>query len=190
MKYGIFSDIHGDINLLERLFNKFDEEEIKGVCLGDIVHNGETYNEKRCVDLVKENGCYAIKGNHDNEVVKLYTQSCKSRLSTEDIRYLKILPRLIQIGDIMLVHNSSDIDNDFNVKKEFNALRLSDCKVGFFGHGHKRSAYRNGNVIDLVNAKLSLNHGLYLINPGALWKEGLYGVYDLDNNLFDFKQLS
>ena len=187
MKYGIFSDIHGHINLLEKLTDKFKEEKVdKGICLGDIVHNANSFDENRCITLMRENKYYSLRGNHDIEATETYDES---KFFEENIDYLRKLPRMIQLGDILFFHNS--LGDEFNIEREFEALKRNEAKIGFFGHNHKRVIYRKREFIEeLDNDRFYFGSGLYLINPGALWKEGRYGIYHVTKHFFEFKQLS
>ena len=68
MKYGIFSDIHGNLEALLQVaesMNRYGVE--RRVCLGDIVGYGPFPNE--CVEWVAEKSDIVILGNHDSVAV-------------------------------------------------------------------------------------------------------------------------
>jgi len=65
MKYAIISDIHGNLEALEAVLNKCNEEGVERyICLGDIV--GYNTNPSECLEIIRSLelvGC--VKGNHD-----------------------------------------------------------------------------------------------------------------------------
>ncbi|MCY1063485.1 metallophosphoesterase family protein [Nannocystis sp. RBIL2] len=67
MRYGIFSDVHANLDALEAVLRAFEREKIDAlVCLGDTVGYGSQPND--CCDIVKRVTRYTILGNHDAAV--------------------------------------------------------------------------------------------------------------------------
>ena len=52
MRYGIFSDVQGNYEALERFFAETKDDIDQYFCLGDIVQNGTSYDDHRCIDAV------------------------------------------------------------------------------------------------------------------------------------------
>jgi predicted phosphodiesterase len=145
-KISVFSNVHGEYGQLEKAL-----ELSKGLgaskfyFLGDLVHNGKTYEENRCIDLIKkkaaENESYVIRGNHDN-----HENLDEEKIMPKNIIYLRNRPTQIYFEDgILLVHNLSEglerIMNAGLVDKEFNRLAEENkergrVKIVFFGHPH------------------------------------------------------
>ena len=70
MRYGIFSDIHGNLEALQTVFKAYESESIdEYVCLGDIVGYGANPNE--CVELVRQKAGVVLAGNHDYAALDL-----------------------------------------------------------------------------------------------------------------------
>lgn len=68
MKYGIFSDIHANLDAFERVLAFLEKEGVEEyVCCGDIV--GYNANPDECVSLVVDMGMQAIMGNHDKALI-------------------------------------------------------------------------------------------------------------------------
>jgi predicted phosphodiesterase len=68
VKYGIFSDIHGNLEALRQVMDSMKRYGVeRRVCLGDIVGYGPFPNE--CVEMVAEQSDVVILGNHDNVAV-------------------------------------------------------------------------------------------------------------------------
>ena len=67
MRFGIFSDVHANIEALSAVMRGFEDEDIdEYYCLGDVVGYGASPNE--CSDLVRETAKVTILGNHDAAV--------------------------------------------------------------------------------------------------------------------------
>ena len=66
MKFGIFGDIHSNLEALEAVLEDMQTQKVThAVCLGDIV--GYNANPSECLEIVRALGCPVIKGNHDEE---------------------------------------------------------------------------------------------------------------------------
>jgi len=64
MRYGIFSDIHGNWEALQEALRFYEKEGITDyICLGDIVGYGA--NPKECLDQVRALNAICVAGNHD-----------------------------------------------------------------------------------------------------------------------------
>ena len=64
MRYGIFSDIHGNLEALEAVLGAFKNEALdRIICIGDIVGYGP--DPSLCIQKIKELGCKTVAGNHD-----------------------------------------------------------------------------------------------------------------------------
>ncbi|RMF88000.1 MAG: metallophosphatase family protein, partial [Nitrospinota bacterium] len=64
MRYGIFSDIHGNLEALQAVLEAYAAERIEAyICLGDVVGYGANPNE--CCDIVRSLTDKVILGNHD-----------------------------------------------------------------------------------------------------------------------------
>ncbi|MFZ1976543.1 MAG: metallophosphoesterase family protein, partial [Bacteroidota bacterium] len=68
MKYAIISDIHSNLEAIQKAFEIIDKEKVDEIiCLGDIVGYGADPNE--CVDIVRSRCSTIILGNHDRAVL-------------------------------------------------------------------------------------------------------------------------
>jgi predicted phosphodiesterase len=78
MLLGIISDIHEDIQNLEKAFEKLDELNVSEIiCLGDIVGFNTRYfellkprNANACINLVKNRCKLVMAGNHDQYAIR------------------------------------------------------------------------------------------------------------------------
>jgi predicted phosphodiesterase len=71
MKIGIVSDIHGNLEALQSVWQLFDAERVETVwCLGDIVGYGA--NPKECLAEIRDRCSVILKGNHDEAAATLW----------------------------------------------------------------------------------------------------------------------
>ena len=65
MKYGIYSDIHSNLEALEKVLETMETMGVeRRICLGDAVGYGANPNE--CVNLIKNVSAVTLLGNHDS----------------------------------------------------------------------------------------------------------------------------
>jgi diadenosine tetraphosphatase ApaH/serine/threonine PP2A family protein phosphatase len=151
MIYGVFSDIHGNLEALQAVLSKMDEFGVqRRICLGDMVGYGPNPNE--CITLVRERADLAILGNHDSvalgweasESFNFYARRAiewtREVLSPESQDYLKSLRYLEAENDLCFVHASPHSPADWyyitdleDAADTFNFFRERIC---FIGHTH------------------------------------------------------
>lgn len=151
MKYGIFSDIHGNLEALQAVMSKMDELGVqRRICLGDVVGYGPNPNE--CVELVRSRADISILGNHDSvalgweasESFNFYARRAiewtRDVLSPASQDFLKKLRYLETEDDLCFVHASPHSPADWyyitdleDAADSFNFFREKIC---FIGHTH------------------------------------------------------
>lgn len=187
MKYGIFSDIHGNFNALQFMFQHYDKLGVsKYICLGDIIHDGRETKDGRCIDLIEDMECKVVRGNHEDRFLEeRYIVPAFIR----DIRYLECLPKIINLGEYIFVHNFARANFLFNELDE----KDKDLSIGeiadevqelskqyphvnaiFLGYNHNIKAFRydreNTKISELeVNNIVELDkEGVYIFSPGTV----------------------
>lgn len=191
MKYAIFSDVQGNYGALKRFFAETENNVDVFLCLGDIVQAGKSYDDNRCIDLIRDNKCIAVRGNHEDRVIANYTKSQK-KISPDNIDYLASLSWSAIIGGYFLVHAPSGqrVISVEQATEEFKKLP-QDIEICFFGHSHKASLFSKNKNGQVKNEGLSFYSHLlkdncrYLINPGGI---GLY--FDLPQTYMFFDEQS
>ena len=64
MKYGIFGDVHGNLEALGAVLADMEDQQVSHpLCIGDLV--GYNANPSECVEVVRALGCPVVRGNHD-----------------------------------------------------------------------------------------------------------------------------
>jgi len=115
MKYAILSDIHSNLAAFEAVLA--DLKARGGVdelwCLGDVIGYGPDPHE--CIQLLRSQRHLCVAGNHDWAAIGNIDTSyfnleaaaaCRwtaSKLTQDDILYLRSLPLILQRGDFTLV---------------------------------------------------------------------------------------
>lgn len=171
MRVLVVADIHGNRAALEAIREPFDA----CVCVGDLVDYGPEPGP--CVEWVRENALYCVRGNHDHGVAQnvevsgvagfRYLTSVTrpltvAALSANQRRFLADLPtsRMFVIGGkkYLLVHATprDPMDEYATADKAFWAPRLAGLHVDYVLTGHTHQPYT-----------LQVN-GTLVINPGSV----------------------
>jgi diadenosine tetraphosphatase ApaH/serine/threonine PP2A family protein phosphatase len=147
MRYAILSDVHGNIESLQRAVALADDAD-ELLCLGDIVGYGPNPNE--CVQLLRERVKHAVLGNHDlaaleNFGVEYFNDAARAAIAwtqhvlTEENRaWLNALSYEIRYPDFLMVHGAPVDYFEYILDKRTaaKAFALTDAPVIFIGHTH------------------------------------------------------
>jgi len=171
MRILVVADIHGNRAALEAIQEPFDV----CVCVGDLVDYGP--EPGACVDWVRQNAAFCVRGNHDHGVAQgvqvqgaagfRYLTAATRPLSIAALdsaqrRYLADLPtsRMFTLGGkrFLIVHATprDPMDEYAPADVAFWAPRLANLHVDYVLAGHTHQPY-----------KLQVN-GTTVINPGSV----------------------
>jgi len=164
MRYGILSDIHGNLEALTACLSYLRDKADFYLCLGDIVGYGPNPNE--CIEELKKiDRLIVIAGNHDlavigNRDIALFNPDLlpsiewTNQILTEDNKkYIAGLKWKIEREKITAVHASPrDPINEylfdtFAMKENLDFFSTEIC---FVGHTHIPSYYRLDKAVHLV----------------------------------------
>lgn len=151
MRYGIFSDVHSNLEALEAVLAFFRKERIQSfICLGDLVGYGPNPNE--CVQkILNLKKIQITAGNHDyasvglkeltwfNDLASRSIIWTKRHLKEENRNFLMRLPRLIDVSDFTLCHGSPRDPSDeylLTPRQYLDNLEFFRNPVCFIGHTH------------------------------------------------------
>lgn len=186
MKYGIFADVHGNLEALNAVLDCFKEKKVDGyVFAGDIVGYGPNPNE--CVQIIKHlHPLWICVGNHDRASCGLkditwfneYAQKAliwtRQNLSQDNQIYLSELPKIVYQSDFSVVHGSprDPLDEYLLTRDQYDenkaGLKNPFTYVGhthvpfIFGENFTHLFIRDNDVVTF-NKK-----GKFIINPGAV----------------------
>lgn len=156
MKYGIFGDIHGNLEALEAVLSDMEEMGVTHpLCLGDLVGYGA--NPAECVEVVRALACPVIRGNHDDllpsgkspasfsEPARLSLDYARGQLNPSQLNFLRRLPLIWVEDPITLVHATLDgpeswgyISTRLEAQTCFLYQKTPLC---FVGHTHRPCAF-------------------------------------------------
>ncbi|MFH1459222.1 MAG: metallophosphoesterase family protein [Candidatus Omnitrophota bacterium] len=214
MRYGIFSDVHANLEALETILSAFKKEQIdKYICLGDIVGYGA--DPDKCITLIKKLDSINIAGNHDWAVAGIMDYAdfspdaayavawTQNKITKTDHLFLKKLELKYEDNNLSCVHSAlvnSDkfpyIYNYADALTSFYKIRKNIC---FIGHTHiPRIFCFNAEtilILDKMHFKINLDH-LYLCNVGSVGQprdynpQAAYCIYDTKKKLVEIKRIS
>jgi len=215
MRYGIFADIHANLEALDKVIAAYKNEAIdKYLCLGDIV--GYATNPNECCQKVKEIASITVAGNHDWASVDLFSLNyfnryakeailwTKEHLSKDNGYFLSTLKLVYQNEDLTLVHGTLNNPADFNYLIDIEAaqetFKLMQTKVCFVGHSHVPGIFvkdKNGYLGYLEDNLITLkDQNYYIINVGSVGQPrdgsplATYCIYDTEKKEVSIKRVS
>ena len=186
MRYGIFGDIHGNLEAFEAVLEDLRRQGIDRLfSLGDIVGYGPDPNS--CVDVIRKLSIPSVSGNHDwasvgrsdldyfNPRAKEAILWTKKVLTEENKAYLKRLPLIIEGNNFQLVHGSLKKPADWfyilNFQEAENVFALMEKPLLFAGHSHVPIVFckTEGKISCISDSRLNLKEeAKYIINAGSV----------------------
>ncbi|HUY41256.1 MAG TPA: metallophosphoesterase family protein [Candidatus Dormibacteraeota bacterium] len=160
MRYAFFSDIHSNLESLERALAHLAPDDVL-VSLGDVVGYGPNPNE--CVAILRARARHAVMGNHDlaaieNFGIEYFNEAAKEAmiwtqgvLDEPSRAWLNGLGYELRFPEFLLVHGAPVRYFDYILEKRnaVAAFAATDAPLIFVGHTHVAqhwSAERNGSV--------------------------------------------
>ncbi len=214
MRYGIFSDIHGNSDALQAVLAALEQEAVdRIICAGDIVGYGGAPHE--CLELCRHRRIPSIAGNHDrgacglspeekfNVMARAALHWTQEYLSSADIHFLTRLPLLYQDARIVVVHGTLDRPDDFHylqgteeARKMFPQFQQNIC---FVGHTHVPGVFlfRSGKAENLESFSVRMDKDSRLIvNVGSVGQprdrdpRAAYCIYDVEKQHVEIKRIA
>ena len=212
MRYGIISDIHGNLEALNESVKALSKERIdRYSCLGDVVGYGA--NPEECAQIVRQLVQVSIVGNHDAAVSGRMDYSyyydaarhaldwCRKQVSPETLEWLKGLPYSQREGELEFCHGSpiqpEEFEYIFTKEKAKELLRFRDqlSWVTFIGHSHLTRSFAIGTD-EAYNVKgpefVVRKDFKYIITVGSVGQPRDYdprsccAVFDTDTGQFRY----
>ncbi|MFZ0032492.1 MAG: metallophosphoesterase family protein [Candidatus Cybelea sp.] len=147
MRYAIVSDVHGNLESLERAFSKVAQDDAL-ISLGDVVGYGPNPNE--CVAALRDRSRHAVMGNHDlaaveNFGVENFNSAARAAIGwTQGVldepsrSWLNALPYELRLPEFLLVHGAPVNYFEYILDKgtAARAFERTDARIVFVGHTH------------------------------------------------------
>lgn len=212
MRYGILSDVHGNLEALTVVLERLRHLEVDTLAfLGDAVGYGANPDEV-CTRL-RQVADIAIVGNHDAAVVgrmdygdyyeaaRRALDWCAARLGPENRRWLEGLPYVDRRGDVLFCHGAPFAPEVFDyVFAADQILEQADHMealptVTFIGHSHLTISFRiEGDLVTpMIAPHIEIDPAAkYIITVGSVGQprdrdpRACCGVFDTDRHLFTY----
>ncbi|MGD8701280.1 MAG: metallophosphoesterase family protein [Desulfosarcina sp.] len=189
LKTAIISDIHGNMQALERVWIDIEQNDVDTVvCLGDMVGYGP--EPEAVVNFIIQQGIRAIAGNHELAVIdagRLSEMSPDARasilitrqlISAATRKYIDRLPRWLTQDDLYFVHGlppdaTSEYLTYVGANEVVTRMNSVDQQLIFVGHTHRPviCSYDGKRLNTAVPAagrtKLCKNR-TYIVNVGSV----------------------
>ncbi len=214
MKYGIFSDVHSNLEALDAVIKAYESEAIdKYLCIGDSV--GYASNPNECAAKIKALAMVSVAGNHDwasvnkfslDNLVSLARQAVcwtMNHLSQESRDFLEHLTLVYKNEHLTLVHGSLDCPQEFNYtytgEDAWRTFRILKTKVCFIGHSHIPGIFIR-DITDNIcySEETAVNiteYNNYIINVGSVGQprdgnpRASFCIYDTDKGILEIKRV-
>jgi diadenosine tetraphosphatase ApaH/serine/threonine PP2A family protein phosphatase len=196
MRLAIISDIHSNLEALKKALELIDKHSIDEiVCLGDVIGYGANPNE--CMELVQRRCNIIVKGNHEEAVINIntaddFTDNARSaivwtrkNLSSEHLEFIKSLPLVYSIENILFVHASpckpAEWRYIFDDEEAAQSFRCFSEPLCFVGHTHMPMLFSPDGWADRVTKSER-----FIINVGSIGQprdrniQLSFGVLDTD----------
>lgn len=214
MRYGIFSDVHSNLEAFESVIGALRREKIDTyICAGDIIGYGA--DPSHCIELTREFTSNVICGNHDWASVGLFDNSyfnphakeavcwTAENLNEAEKDYLTDLRVIHEERDFIVAHGSLDEPERFHYVLDLHsALRnflILEKRICFIGHSHSPVIFsKSGDDVRYIKSfKVRLDkEASYIVNVGSVGQprdndpRACYSVYDADHNTIEIKRVS
>lgn len=214
MRYGIFGDIHSNLEAFERVINAYQKERIdKYIFVGDVVGYGADPN--RCIEELKKLNAESVCGNHDWAVVELFDidyfndeakraiEWTKKRLNKEEKEFLESLKLVNKKQSFSVVHASLErpefFDYLISIESARECFKRMDENLCFVGHTHSPMVFfMDSNEIRYAfDRRIEIEPGVkYIINVGSVGQprdnnpEACFCIYDSSEKVIEVKRVS
>ncbi len=212
MRYGIFGDIHSNLEALEAVLEDMESQRVERfVCIGDIV--GFNANPRECSEIVRALGCPIVKGNHDEEAsdagpvdhfnnkALLALRYTRSALSEEQRTFLRSLPLVREVRDFTIVHATLDQPHlwgyVFGAAEAATSIPHQKTQLCFFGHTHVPHVFiYDSKVHEFFYKKIDIQpEKKYFVNVGSVgqprdgdWRAA-YTIYDSEAQTIELRRV-
>ncbi|NOX96893.1 MAG: metallophosphoesterase family protein [Nitrospirae bacterium] len=212
MRYGLFSDVHGNLEALQAVLGVLKREDVDNyICLGDIIGYGASPRE--CIKLIKDLNPIVIAGNHDYAAVHLTDISyfntyakevilwTQNQLQDEDREYLTGLKLVHNLPDFTLVHATlrrpekwNYIFSTYDAQQNFQMLTTS---LLFIGHSHVPIIFEENTPCRYYfKETVKFEEGRkYIINIGSVGQprdgdpRASFALYDTESRIIQIKRV-
>ncbi len=213
MRYGIFGDVHSNLEAFEEVIKAYKKERIdRYLCVGDIVGYGA--DPVGCIENLKILKADSVCGNHDwasvglfdieyfNPTAKRAIEWTKKFIDDTGKVFLRSLDLILKEGNIILAHGTLHRPEEFLYLLDLTdaqySFDLMDRQILFIGHTHTPVIFfKKNNTIDYTFKDcLDIEEETrYIINVGSVGQprdgdpRAAYCVYDTEGKRVWIKRI-
>jgi len=213
MRYGIFGDIHSNLEAFDRIIAEYKKEHIdKYICVGDIVGYGASPHE--CLRRFMDLNAISVCGNHDwasiglfpveyfNNIAKEAVEWTQEILNKEERGFLKSLKLIIKGQGFVVAHGSlcrpELFDYISDIKSAVKSFQIMEEDICFIGHSHIPAVFfmHEGKVKRATEDSIKVEPGLkYIINVGSVGQprdgnpQAGFCIYDSNKKTVEIKRV-
>lgn len=214
MRYGVFSDVHSNLEALEAVLREIEKERVdRLLCAGDLVGYGA--DPAACLARIRASGACAVCGNHDcavagrlgldwfNENARAALEWTARELPAPERDYLGALPYTWKDGSVTVVHSALDNPKSWRYVLDPSAaeacLGAQETPIAFYGHTHVPGFFllEEGLARFRRTDHLTLKPGeKVLVNVGSVGQprdgdpRAAYALYDPDGGRVEIRRVA
>ncbi|MEI8350307.1 MAG: metallophosphoesterase family protein [Candidatus Omnitrophota bacterium] len=186
MRYGIFSDVHSNLEAFTEVLAYYKKEKIdRFIFLGDIVGYGA--NPRETIKLLKKIDSICLAGNHDwavagkingdsfNEYARKAIVWTRKKIDDESTRLLYNFQLIYETDDFICTHGSLEDPSIFryllSINDAKNNFALLQKQILFVGHSHQMRVYTCAPTGILYDTEMTISiesDKRYIINVGSV----------------------
>ncbi|MBI4351665.1 MAG: metallophosphoesterase family protein [Elusimicrobia bacterium] len=211
MRYGVFSDVHGNYVALKAVLDFLRKNGVEDfICCGDVVGYGPQPLE--CAEALRGlKSLVSVMGNHDAATVgkmdiKWFNPNAawaiefaRTQLTGQALDFLARMPERVENADFTVVHGSPRKPlTEYLLSEHQFADNMKNWEVSpcFIGHSHMPLYFREGEAgipeTDFLKPAVKLFvKGKMMLNPGSVGQprdgdtRAACGIYDTANRSFE-----
>ncbi len=211
MRYGVFGDIHSNIQAFDAMLDAMQGLNVGGyLCLGDLVGYGA--DPRPVLERVREIDPRLVAGNHDwgvagrlslnyfNQQARAAIHWTRSVLARADVAWLGSLEPYLEDGDITLAHGTVHepdrfdyLQTPYDAYLSFQALKTS---TGFVGHSHIPVTFFDGTPVSYdVEERVELEDRRAIVNVGSVGQprdedpRASFGIFDEEARIVEIHRV-
>jgi len=203
MRYGVISDIHGNLEAFRAVLDDLDGETVDDyLFVGDLIGYGA--DPKECIKILRDlDPVIMVTGNHEwgllgkteasyfNELAQRAVLWTKKLLNDDEIRYLESFPLTHEDEKMTLVHGTLNSPEEFyyvfDTEDAYVTMNLMKNCLCFIGHSHVPGIFISDDskitCLEDMDTRID-NQRKYLVNVGSVGQprdgdyRASYAVYD------------
>ncbi len=188
-RFAVIADVHANIAALEAVVADIADHGVQQILvLGDVVGYGP--HPEACIDLLRQQDCLVIQGNHDYAAACGDTSRGFSKLATWSIEWTRnqiAAPYMDWLGALSPVHRQDNwiavhgapVDKRYffayvyhmTYQHNLDWLEAEQLAIGFHGHSHLQMCYQRRHNNDDKNLQPQQNmaqNRCTLVCPGSV----------------------